>query len=156
MVMLLRELERIAAAASPRSLRVNSSQGSICATCQRSSCWSLDMARRICALNGCSGPGCCSPPFARTSAARILISGSSCARPGTTSASSSGFASRLDATWVAVDETQPGYADRVSPYGTAVALHAELRTVAGAIPTLPHVVLAAFIYALAHYHARGE
>lgn len=28
----------------------------------------------------------------------------------------------LDATWVAVDETQPGYADRVSPYGTAVAL----------------------------------
>lgn len=41
-------------------------------------------------------------------------------------------------------------------YGTAVALHAELRTVAGAIPTIPHVVLAAFIYTLAHYHARGE
>ena len=28
----------------------------------------------------------------------------------------------FDATWVAADETQPGYADRVSPYGTAVAL----------------------------------
>ena len=41
-------------------------------------------------------------------------------------------------------------------YATAVTLHPELRGLVGVIPIVPHVVLVAFIYTLAHYHGNGE